>query len=99
MSSEDGQHEWQFRLVWREGGKWDATHESRVSLAYTDMDLWADPNCTEAIIQRRRKRDHLDPAPCEGIEHPIWRDWEASPDPEIQSVLVRKGMPFRSLEK
>ena len=54
---------------------------------------------TEAIIQRRRKRDIYDPTPCEGIEHPVWRDWEASPDPAIQGVLIAKGMPFRSLEK
>ena len=77
-ASEEASHEWQARLVWREGNEWHAT---------------------ELFFQRRRKRDHLDPTPCEGIEHPVWRDWEASPDVEIQAILVRKGMPFRSLEK
>lgn len=96
MTNKDEKHEWQFRTTWRYGGNW---HASRVRSAYSDIDTWADPDCTEIIIQRRRKRDIYDPTPCEGIEHPVWRDWEASPDPEIQAVLVRKGMPFRSLEK
>ena len=96
MIGEDDQHEWELRLVWRYKNDW---HASRQYSAFADIDVWGDPECTEKFVQRRRKRDHLDPTPCEGIEHPIWRDWEASPDPEIQAVLVRKGMPFRSLEK
>ena len=94
--SEDDQHEWQYRLVYRERGRWDTFNIEG------EMDstlITHHHSTTEAIIQRRRKRDHLDPTPCEGIEHPVWRDWEASPDPEIQAILVRKGMPFRSLEK
>jgi hypothetical protein len=98
MIEDDENHEWEYRIVWRESGLW------RVGVIVSGGSLncthWMDGSIvTEAIIQRRRKRDHLDPTPCEGIEHPIWRDWEASPDAEIQAVLVRKGMPFRSLEK
>jgi hypothetical protein len=94
--NEDDQHEWQFRLVWREGGRWHAMEpEDEHESALVHFHHCA----TELIIQRRRKRDLYDPTPCEGIEHPVWRDWEASPDAEIQAVLVRKGMPFRSLEK
>lgn len=96
MTNEDEKHEWQYRLVYREGGRWDTfTIEGEMSSTL----ITHHHSTTEAIIQRRRKRDHLDPTPCEGIEHPVWRDWEASPDPEIQAILVRKGMPFRSLEK
>jgi hypothetical protein len=94
--SEEEQHAWQYRVVWRENGQWKTT---RTRIEYEPFEFYMKQGDTEAIIQRRRLRDHLDPTPCEGIEHPIWRDWEASPDPEIQAVLVRKGMPFRSLEK
>ena len=95
-ASEEASHEWEFRLVYRERGEWGVFHvEGEMDSTLITHHF----STTEAIIQRRRKRDHLDPTPCEGIEHPIWRDWEASPDPEIQAILVRKGMPFRSLEK
>ena len=97
MSEDDENHEWEFRLVWRGEREWHVR-----PINYKDSELMtmlACSKCTETFLQRRRKRDHLDPTPYEGIEHPIWRDWEASPDPEIQAVLVRKGMPFRSLEK
>ena len=89
-------HEWQHRIVARFGNDWKAFYSNTDCVAYS---LGYGDAPTEHFIQRRRKRDHLDPTPCEGIEHPIWRDWEASPDAEIQAVLVRKGMPFRSLEK
>jgi hypothetical protein len=98
MSEEDENHEWQFRVVYRQNGKWwdvpvdPCAERERIS-------FYCHHCASEVILQRRRKRDHLDPTPCEGIEHPVWRDWEASPDAEIQAVLVRKGMPFRSLEK
>jgi hypothetical protein len=94
--NEDDQHEWNYRVVYRERGRWLT---SNITYETDSTCVRHHHSTTEAIIQRRRKRDHLDPTPCEGIEHPIWRDWEASPDPEIHAVLVRKGMPFRSLEK
>ena len=94
--SEEEKHEWQFRLVWREGGKWDATNPT---YSHRPVMTYFHERLTETFVQRRRKRDLYDPTPCEGIEHPIWRDWEASPDPAIQGVLIAKGMPFRSLEK
>ena len=97
MISEDDRHEWQFRVVYRVDGAWHVTPHPVQRLEVAEV--FVHELLTEAIIQRRRKRDHLDPTPCEGIEHPAWRDWEASPDPEIQSVLIAKGMPFRSLEK
>ena len=89
-------HEWEHRVVVRFAGEWMAFNRMSECIEHA-LKLGMPP--TETIAQRRRKRDHLDPTPCEGIEHPVWRDWEASPDPEIQAVLVRKGMPFRSLEK
>jgi hypothetical protein len=96
MINEDDQHEWQFRSVARFNGQWMVFPSITAIYKYVDA---TDCISTEILIQRRRKRDHLDPTPCEGIEHPVWRDWEASSDAEIQAVLVRKGMPFRSLEK
>ena len=97
MISEDEKHEWQFRLVWRGVSGWSVRNINYTERA--NIVVFAHSDFTELIIQRRRKRDLYDPTPCEGIEHPVWRDWEASPDPEIQAILVRKGMPFRSLEK
>ena len=96
MSEDFGKHEWQFRIVWRENSQWNMSDTIE---EYDATTIRCHNSTTEVIIQRRRKRDHLDPTPCEGIEHPIWRDWEASPDPLIQGVLMAKGMPFRSLEK
>lgn len=92
-------HDWQFRLVWRStlNNKWmirpAAYDEGSIVPAFVHSEF------DVVIIQRRRRRDHLDPTPCEGIEDPIWRDWIASDDPQIQGVLIAKGMPFRSLEK
>ena len=94
--SEDDQHEWQFRLVWREGGKWEVLAPEE---EWDSTIIGFHHTATELLIQRRRKRDLYDPTPCEGIEHPVWRDGDASPDPDIQGVLMAKGMPLRSLEK
>ena len=96
MNEDFGKHEWQFRIVWRENSEWEVSDTIE---EYDATTIRCHNSTTEAIIQRRRKRDHLDPTPCEGIEHPTWRDWEASPDPDIQGVLMAKSMPFRSLEK
>jgi hypothetical protein len=97
MSEDDEKHEWEFRLVIRVDEVWHAMPHSVKRLDV--VEVLVHERLTEAIVQRRRKRDHLDPTPCEGIEHPVWRDWEASPDALIQGVLMAKGMPFRSLEK
>jgi hypothetical protein len=95
-ASEEASHEWQARLVWREGNDWHATEPTEF---HRPIMTYMGERQTELFFQRRRKRDLYDPTPCEGIEHPVWRDWEASPDPDIQGVLMAKGMPFRSLEK
>lgn len=95
--SEEEKHEWQFRLVYKVAGDWNIEPTTAERLEV--MLVLVHEHLESAIIQRRRKRDIYDPTPCEGIEHPVWRDWEASPDPGIQGVLIAKGMPFRSLEK
>lgn len=95
MSEEN--YEWQFRLVYKVDGVWNIAPQTATRLQV--MPVLVHEHLESALIQRRRRRDHLDPAPCEGIEDPIWRDWIASDDPDIQGVLIAKGMPFRSLEK
>lgn len=90
------EHRWQYRIVARFGGRWKVFDSHERCVAYSCGHGQAP---TEHFIQRRRRRDHLDPTPCDGIEDPIWRDWVASDDTDIQGVLISKGMPFRSLEK